>query len=175
MSNKDRGKYFENYVVANIKTYLNLKNRDIYRSSTSGNYSKEYGDITFSTAAKINDEVITIYPWIIECKFQKNWSMSMMFSHSKEFQSHWLELEQQTEKYIKNYPGIIPLKSLIISKPYEKVWIIFKKENLIDNSISKFDLNKLEYFIVNNNKNMIITELKQFLFTFSSELCSIKI
>jgi hypothetical protein len=116
VSNKTRGKYFEDTVAEKIANHLNYSKLDIHRNQDSGNFSTEIGDIHLP------------FECVIECKFQKAWSYQNFMKKNKLIDNWLQQLNEASNKYEKLFNKSPIIKALVISKPYENIYV-FVNEN----------------------------------------------
>lgn len=140
--NKDRGKYFENQISEKIRLFLNIKKKDLHRNFESGNAKIEYGDIYLP------------FNCVIECKYHKSWTFNTLMKENKQIKDWIQQLDDAVAKYIKDN-DLIPLKSLIISKPYENIYVFLDYEFLNN-------LNLLPKFYIKHN-DLIVVLFDQYL------------
>lgn len=108
VSNKTRGKYFEETISEKLRNYFGYSKLDIHRNQNSGNFSTEFGDIQLP------------FDCIVECKYQKSWDYIHLLKGNATIDNWLSQLDESYNKYKIVYKRE-PIKLLIISKPYEKI------------------------------------------------------
>ena len=127
--NKQRGKYFEEKVVAAYRQLLNLQKHECYRASFSGARSSVElnGDISFSQPEK--------YPVITECKYYQNMSLENFFPICNSYIDEWLEqVQEEKHKYMSKFI-VEPLVLIVTSKPYQKSPFMIIENDLLSDAV----------------------------------------
>jgi hypothetical protein len=175
---KRKGKRFEEQVAELIRKYWKLKDKEVYRSLTSGNYrGVEFGDITWS----IPIEKFKYIP-LIECKNQETWNLEQLITSSqyvsffdsklinrvkqpfkKWFQQINKEYKTLQEIYFSQYSlQVKPL--LLFKKRYSPVYCLceFDTELLINEDNLKL-LNYVVYIVNVDNTKYILADFENLL------------
>ena len=124
ISNKQRGKYFENKITLDYQKLFKLDKTECYRAGSSGaRTSIEYnGDISFSNPEK--------YPLITECKYYSKMTLDDFFPVCKSYIDKWLkQVYIEKDHYIKKY-NKEPFVVIIAGRPYlNDHYVIILQEN----------------------------------------------
>ena len=112
ISNKQRGKFFEEKIAKTYRDIFNLSKHECYRAGSSGARTTiEYnGDITFSDPIK--------YPIITECKYRKNLDINDIFPICNNEVNKWIEQALSQQGLYKKMFKKDPLTLIICGKPY---------------------------------------------------------
>lgn len=157
ISNKQRGKYFEEKITSYYRKIFELSNLQCFRSGSSGaRISIELtGDITFTDPKA--------YPIITECKYRKDIDLTDFFPICNSEIDTWIEQsDRQYELFVTNIKEIKPLKVLIVGKPYLSIpWVVILNDiddmNLTDSRV--FKSNYLIFTSRKYNKRFLLTTL----------------
>lgn len=157
ISNKQRGKYFEEKITSYYRKIFELSNLQCFRSGSSGARTsiELTGDITFT-------DPIT-YPIITECKYRKDIDLTDFFPICNSEIDTWIEQsDRQYELLVANVKEIKPLKVLIVGKPYLSTpWVVILNDindmNLTDSRV--FKSNYLIFTSRKYNKRFLLTTL----------------
>ena len=157
ISNKQRGKYFEEKITSYYRKIFELSNLQCFRSGSSGaRISIELtGDITFTDPKA--------YPIITECKYRKDINLTDFFPICNSEIDTWIEQsDRQYELFVTNIKEIKPLKVLIVGKPYLSIpWVVILNDiDDINLTCSKvFQSNYLIFSSKKYDKRFLLTTL----------------
>jgi hypothetical protein len=178
---KRKGKRFEEQIAELLRKYYHLKEKQVYRSLTSGNYRGiEFGDITWS----IPIEQFTYIP-LIECKNQESWNLEQLITSyqnisffesdlinkvkqpfKKWFQQIKKEFENLKNEYTSIY-GILVRPILVFKKNYSPIYSLTLLDELY---INLNNIKSLDFRVTLRNKNN-----EMYLLTFFEDLLKFEV
>lgn len=113
-TSKNKGKSFERRVGHILADFFNLEyGKDITRDLLSGG-SVHKGDLH-----PVTPKAKKLLPYVIECKYQKNWTFEQILKGTGPFWNSWVP---QVKDELKNSVGSYK-PWLIFSKPYDNIYI----------------------------------------------------
>lgn len=155
ISNKQRGKFFEEKITTFYRKLFGLSKHQCFRAGSSGARTsiELTGDITFTDPEK--------YPIITECKYRKTFELYDFFPICNRDVEDWIEQsERQKKLYNSHFNNINPLLLLIVGKPYlSSPWVVILNDidRFKDSKI--FHLNHLTFTNKKINKQFIVLSL----------------
>lgn len=89
-----KGSTFERLIACLICKQTRVRSSECYRTPLSGGHPfGAAGDLVMS------DRLLTVFPWVVECKHRKNWSLEVMMKAERAQEAKWFQqVERAVEK-----------------------------------------------------------------------------
>lgn len=126
ITNKQRGRYFEEKIVSEYRKLFKLQKFECYRAGASGARSSVElnGDVSFSQPEK--------YPLITECKYYQSMNLEDFYPVCNSYIEEWLtQVQEEKSRYMATFKRE-PLTIIVTSKPYQKLPYIIIENDLYD-------------------------------------------